>query len=60
VQIYVKNILDKTYGNGGFSTIALGFASQTLGDPRVFGLGVHVPFGGEYSKFRWERETFAL
>jgi len=47
VQVYVKNILDKTYGNGGFSTIALGFASQTLGDPRVFGLGVHVPFGGE-------------
>ena len=47
LEIYAKNLFDKTYGTGGFSTASLGFASRTLGDPRVVGLGVRLPFGGE-------------
>jgi outer membrane receptor protein involved in Fe transport len=47
VEVYVKNIGDRTYGNGGFASYGSGFASRTLGDPRVFGMSLKLPFGGE-------------
>jgi iron complex outermembrane receptor protein len=47
LEVYAKNLFDKTYGTGGFSSTALGFATRTLGDPRVIGVGVRLPFGGE-------------
>jgi hypothetical protein len=34
-------------GDGGLSRTRLGFASQTLGDPRVIGVGFRLPFGDE-------------
>jgi iron complex outermembrane receptor protein len=47
LEVYGKNIFDKTYTTGGFSSAAIGFSSQTIGDPRVIGVGFRLPFGGE-------------
>lgn len=46
IELYVKNIGDRIYGTGGFSSFASGFAAQSLGAPRIFGIGLKVPFGG--------------
>jgi len=47
LELFAKNLFDKSYGSGGFSSTALGFAVKTLGEPRVVGVGLRIPFGDE-------------
>jgi iron complex outermembrane receptor protein len=47
-ELYVQNVFDTEYNRGGFSVYtSVGVAHVYRGPPRVVGLSVRVPFGGE-------------
>jgi iron complex outermembrane receptor protein len=47
-ELYARNLFDKEYNRGGFSVYtSIGTANVVRGDPRVIGVSVRVPFGGE-------------
>jgi iron complex outermembrane receptor protein len=49
IAFWVKNLLDKTYRQGGYSDFfySLGFYGASYGAPRTFGVTVNYKFGGE-------------
>jgi iron complex outermembrane recepter protein len=47
-ELYARNLLDEEYNRGGFSVYtSVGTANVIRGDPRVIGVSIRVPFGGE-------------
>ncbi|MDB5575558.1 MAG: hypothetical protein JWR80_734 [Bradyrhizobium sp.] len=47
-SVFVNNLFDSDYDVGGFSlATTLGVAEVMRGAPRVVGLSLHLPFGGE-------------
>ena len=47
-ELYAQNLFDNEYNRGGFSVYtSVGSANVVRGEPRVIGLSVRVPFGGE-------------
>ncbi|HTU13110.1 MAG TPA: TonB-dependent receptor [Allosphingosinicella sp.] len=47
-ELYARNLFDTDYNRGGFSVYtSIGAANVVRGDPRVIGVSLRVPFGGE-------------
>lgn len=47
-ELFAQNLFDKEYSRGGFSVYtSVGVAYVNRGDPRVIGVSLRVPFGGE-------------
>jgi iron complex outermembrane receptor protein len=42
---YLRNATNRNYFNGGFAIAGLGPIAKQYGQPRTFGIEVHVPFG---------------